>query len=124
MAQYNNLSVGKLAVWKPKHEGDNPHFKIELEGEDPVHLHTVKETGVDKPAFVEEEKSRVKDLVMFTSDSENEKAPVLTGKVTFNDGRERRLALWRCNSENPKAPALTGKISVTQEQLDQENEVF
>lgn len=46
------------------------------------------------------------DAALFLNDSENEKAPVLTGKA----GDEMRIAVWSSNSSNERAPIFRGNI--------------
>jgi len=52
---------------------------------------------------------------LWKKDSDNEKAPVLSGSVVAHrdiaEGEALDIALWKNESENENAPALKGKIS-------------
>jgi len=52
-----------------------------------------------------------KDTALFPNESDNERAPALTGVL---DGEQYRVALWVNDTTNPKAPAFRGKVQSKQ----------
>jgi len=55
------------------------------------------------------------NVSLWKNDSDNERAPILNGKVVahrnIGEGETLDISLWKNNSENERAPALTGKIN-------------
>lgn len=123
--------IGELALWtsdEGKRHDYQGKMQLDVQEDDRkeylVFLSKQSSTTMSGSGAVKTDEGLdfVYDVTVTVNQSENEKAPLLKGTVSFKNEPTKvgEIALWKVNSDNPKAPVFSGKI--TQKQKEKEPE--